>query len=132
VLSGDARRRGLTDRAAAGTDADGGSILKRLAEAGVDTSQVMRRPGPSTRSLVLTDPEGERTVVNLYRCREDGPPRRLRARPADALHVRSRELDLGRILAAPLESALVTAVAWGTTALECGGVPPRERILALL
>lgn len=225
----------VTVVSAAGTDADGGSILKRLAEAGVDTSQVVRRPGPSTRSLVLTDPEGERTVVNLHRCREDGPPRRLRMLPADAIYVRSRELDLGRILAerlgsalvvahvppsgpgvrpahvlvasaadlsseerrapweagrraagdvlrwvvvthgpggaeafsagphlqvparevaatdstgagdvfaaglvhalvsgAPMETALVTAVAWGTAAVECGGIPPRERIRALL
>jgi hypothetical protein len=31
-----------------------------------------------------------------------------------------------------METALVTAVAWGTTAAECGGIPPRERILDLL
>ena len=33
---------------------------------------------------------------------------------------------------APMETALVTAVAWGTAAVECEGLPPRERILALL
>jgi len=93
----------------AGTDPDGGTILARLAEAGVDTSQVVRRPGPSTRSLVLNDPSGERTVVNLHRCREDGPPRRLRSLPADVIYVRSRELDLGRILAERLGTALVVA-----------------------
>ncbi len=225
----------VTVVSAVGTDADGSSIMRRLEEAGIDTSQVIRLPGPSTRSLVLTDPDGERTVVNLHRCREDGPPRRLRALPADAIYVRSRELDLGGILAerlgstlvvahvppsapglrpahvlvasaadlsdeeraapweagrraagetlrwvvvtrgpegaeaysadrrhrvtarevaatnstgagdvfaaglvhalvggAPMESSLVTAVAWGTAAVECGGIPPRERILALL
>ncbi len=94
---------------AAGTDADGGTILRRLAEAGVDTSQVARLPGPSTRSLVLVDPAGERTVVNLHRCRESGPPRRLRSLPADAIYVRSRELDLARILAERLETSLVVA-----------------------
>lgn len=99
----------VTVVSAAGTDADGGTILRYLAEAGVDTSQVARLPGPSTRSLVLVDPAGERTVVNLHRCREAGPPRRVRTLPADALYVRSRELDLGWILAERLESCLVVA-----------------------
>ncbi len=94
---------------AAGTDVDGGTILRRLAEAGVDTSQIARLPGPSTRSLVLVDEAGERTVVNLHRCREGAPPRRLRTLPADAVYVRSRDLDLGWILAERLESCLVVA-----------------------
>jgi sugar/nucleoside kinase (ribokinase family) len=218
-----------------GTDPEGSTILVRLADAGVGTSQVVRRAGPSTRSLVLVEPGGERTVVNLHRCREEGPPRRLRTLPADVIYVRSRERDLAPLLAARLdstlvvahvppsgagvrpahvlvasamdlsdeerlapwetgwraagetlgwivvtrgpggaeahsadrrilvpardvatddstgagdvfasgllhalaagasmESALVTAVAWGTCAVECGGIPPRERILALL
>lgn len=217
-----------------GTDPDGSTVLARLSEAGVDTSHVLRRAGPSTRSLVLLEPGGERTVVNLHRCREDGPPRRLRTLPADVIYVRSRELDLSPILAerlgsalvvahvppsgrgvrpahvvvasssdlgederldpwetgrraageslrwmvltrgpdgaeafsadrhlhvparaviavdstgagdvfaaglvhalaggAPMEEALATAVAWGTCAVECGGIPPRERICAL-
>jgi sugar/nucleoside kinase (ribokinase family) len=99
----------VTVVSAAGTDPEGSAILARLSEAGVDTAQVVRRPGPSTRSLVLADPEGERTVVNLHRCREDGPPRRLRRLPADAIYVRSRELDLDRLLAERLETALVVA-----------------------
>lgn len=225
----------VTVVSATGTDPEGSTILARLAEAGVDTSKVMRRAGPSTRSLVLVEPDGERTVVNLHRCREEGPPRRLQTIPADVIYVRSRELDLAPILAARLDSALVvahvpptaagarpahvlvasaadlpddarlspwetgrraagealswmvvtrgaggaeahsadrrfhvpareaspvdstgagdvfaagllhalaagssmetslvTAVAWGTCAVECGGIPPRERILALL
>jgi sugar/nucleoside kinase (ribokinase family) len=218
-----------------GTDPEGSTILARLSDAGVGTSQVMRRAGPSTRSLVLLEPGGERTVVTLHRCREEGPPRRLRTLPADVIYVRSRELDLAPLLAARLdstlvvahvppsgagvrpahvlvasamdlsdderlapwetgrraagealdwivvtrgpggaeahaadrrlhvpardvatddstgagdvfasgllhalaagasmESALVTAVTWGTCAVECGGIPPRERILTLL
>jgi len=99
----------VTVVSAAGTDADGGTILRHLSAAGVDTSQVARLPGPSTRSLVLTDPAGERTVVNLHRCREAGPPRRLRSLPADALYVRSRDLDLARLLAERLDSTLVVA-----------------------
>ncbi|MBI5444718.1 MAG: hypothetical protein HY900_26325, partial [Deltaproteobacteria bacterium] len=61
-----------------GTDLEGSTILARLSGAGVDTSQVMRRAGPSTRSLVVVEPDGERTGVNLHRCREESPPRRLR------------------------------------------------------
>jgi sugar/nucleoside kinase (ribokinase family) len=99
----------VTVVSAAGTDPEGTTILARLAEAGIDTSQVMRRAGSSTRSLVLTDTQGERTVVNLHRCREDGPPRRLRTLPADVIYVRSHELDLGRILAERLDGALVVA-----------------------
>lgn len=92
-----------------GTDPEGSTILSRLSEAGVDTAQVMRRAGPSTRSLVLVEPGGERTVVNLHRCREEGPPRRLRTLPAEVIYVRSRELDLASTLAARLASTLVVA-----------------------
>jgi sugar/nucleoside kinase (ribokinase family) len=99
----------VTVVSAVGTDPEGSAILARLSEAGVDTSQVMRRAGPSTRSLVLVDPDGERTIVNLHRCREEGPPRRLRTLPADVIYVRSRELDLAPILAGRLDSTLVVA-----------------------
>jgi sugar/nucleoside kinase (ribokinase family) len=99
----------VTVVSAVGTDPEGSTILARLSEAGVDTSQVMRRTGPSTRSLVLVEPDGERTVVNLHRCREEGPPRRLRNLPADVIYVRSRELDLASVLAARVDSALVVA-----------------------
>ena len=99
----------VTVVSAVGTDPEGTTILARLSEAGVDTSQVIRRAGSSTRSLVLVEPDGERTVVNLHRCREEGPPRGLRTLPADVIYVRSRELDLAAILAARLESALVVA-----------------------
>lgn len=99
----------VTVVSAVGTDPEGSTILGRLSEAGIDTSKVMRRAGPSTRSLVVVDPGGERTIVNLHRCREEGPPRRLRTLPADVIYVRSRELDLAPILAGRLDSALVVA-----------------------
>jgi sugar/nucleoside kinase (ribokinase family) len=99
----------VTVVSAVGTDPEGSTILARLSEAAVDTSQVIRRAGPSTRSLVLVEPGGERTVVNLHRCREEGPPRRLRNLPADVIYVRSRELDLAPILAGRVDSALVVA-----------------------
>lgn len=99
----------VTVVSAVGTDPEGSKILARLSEAGVDTTQVMRRAGPSTRSLVVVEPDGERTIVNLHRCREEGPPRRLRTLPADVIYVRSRDLDLAPILASRLDSALVVA-----------------------
>lgn len=94
---------------AVGADPEAEWLLAELAAAGIDTSRVVRREGPSTRSLVLTDPGGERTVVNLHRCREGGPPERMRNVPADALYVRSRELDLAPLLRECLGSALVVA-----------------------
>ena len=44
-------------------------------EAGIDVSAVVRVDGEQHASLVLVDPEGERTIVNLHRCRESGPAR---------------------------------------------------------
>jgi ribokinase len=74
-------------------------MLAKLQEAGIDTSGVLRVPGASTRSLVLVDPGGERTIVNLHRCRETGPPARIASLEADAVYVRSRELDVTSLLA---------------------------------
>ncbi len=92
-----------------GSDADGEWLVATLRSGGVDTSAIARVPGPSTRSLVLLDPDGERTVVNLHRCAEPGPPARLRTLPADVLYVRSREPDLAPLLGERLPSALVVA-----------------------
>jgi len=66
---------------------------REAAGGGIDVSAVARVPGDSTRSLVLVTP-GERTIVNLNRCREPGPPQRLASLEADAVYVRSRDLDL--------------------------------------
>jgi sugar/nucleoside kinase (ribokinase family) len=85
--------------AAIGADPTGEWILARLESAGIDTAAITRLPGESTRSLVLVDPGGERTIVNLRRCAEARPPERLRSLAADAVYVRSRELDLGELLA---------------------------------
>jgi ribokinase len=92
-----------------GTDETGDWLLARLREAGIDTSAVVRVSGESTRSLVLVDPDGERTIVNLRRCREEGPPQRMRHLEVDALYVRSRETDLAGILAAVARHATVVA-----------------------
>ena len=92
-----------------GLDPVGDWLLAALRDAGVDAAGLLRVPGESTRSLVLVDPEGERTVVNLRRCRESGPPERVRALAADVVYIRSRELDLAELLASHLARSLVVA-----------------------
>jgi sugar/nucleoside kinase (ribokinase family) len=92
-----------------GTDAAGDALLGLLAAAGIDTAAIDRVPGPSTRSLVLLDPDGERTVVNLHRCRAPQPPAGLRGLGADAIYVRSRDGGLEQLLASRLGDALVAA-----------------------
>jgi sugar/nucleoside kinase (ribokinase family) len=91
-------------------------LLLMLEAAGIDVSAVARVPGGSTRSLVLVDPGGERTIVNLHRCREADPPRRLASLEGDVVYVRSRDLDLGALLAETAARCLVVA-----------HVPPVER-----
>jgi sugar/nucleoside kinase (ribokinase family) len=95
--------------AAVGADPVGDWLLGMLEAAGVDTSLVMRVPGDSTRSLVLLDPTGERTIINLQRCRAPRAPERLRSITADAVYVRSRELDLAAALAERARDSLVVA-----------------------
>lgn len=92
-----------------GADAVAEWLLAKLQGAGIDVSAVARVPGDSTRSLVLVDPGGERTIVNLNRCREAGPPQRLASLEADAVYVRSRDLDLCELLAAATARGLVVA-----------------------
>ena len=92
-----------------GGDAAAEWLLGMLRAAGIDVSTIARVPGDSTRSLVLVEPGGERTIVNLHRCREDGPPRRLAALEKDVVYVRSRDLDLGDLLGAETDRSLVVA-----------------------
>jgi len=95
--------------AAVGADPVGDWLLGTLEAAGVDTTLVMRVPGESTRSLVLLDPGGERTIINLHRCQAPRAAERLRATAADAVYVRSRELDLKDALAERVRHGLVIA-----------------------
>ncbi len=94
---------------AVGRDDAGDALLAELAAAGIDTAQIARLDRPTTRSLILVDPFGERTVVNIARCEEDAPPARLLKLPAEAVYVRSRRGDLASLLAAKAASALVVA-----------------------
>ncbi len=95
-------------------------LLAKLQAAGVDTGALARVPGESTRSLVLVDPDGERTIVNLHRCREAAAPARLAALEADAVYVRSRDLDLRGLLEGAAGRGLVVA---HVPPLEAGSRP---------
>jgi sugar/nucleoside kinase (ribokinase family) len=95
-------------------------LLAKLQGAGIDVSAVVRVPGGSTRSIVLVDPGGERTIVNLHRCRETGPPDRLASLEADAIYVRSRDLDVTALLAEAAARSLVVA---HVPPLEAGSRP---------
>ncbi len=84
---------------AVGDDEVGAWQLAELAAAGIETGAVARVAGASTRSVVLVDPGGERTIVNLGRAAEAHPPRRLLDLPADLIYVRTRSLGLAPLLA---------------------------------
>jgi len=99
----------VTLLAPVGADAVADWLLATLQAAGIDVSAIARVPDDSTRSLVLVEPGGERTIVNLHRCRESGPPRRLASLEKDVVYVRSRDLDLRELLAEAAERCLVVA-----------------------
>lgn len=84
---------------AVGEDDAGRWQVAQLAAAGVDVSAIRRVRGPSTRSILLIDPVGERTIVNLGRVQEPEPPRRLLELSADLVYVRTRATTLAPLLA---------------------------------
>ncbi len=95
--------------AAVGDDEAGRRLVAELAAAGVDTSRIASVPQPTTRSLILVDGAGERTIVNVARTREEMPPERLPGLRADCLYVRSRRTDLGPLLGEAVRSSVVVA-----------------------
>jgi sugar/nucleoside kinase (ribokinase family) len=92
-----------------GADERGDWLLGELRAAGIDTSAIVRVDGETTRSLILVDPDGERTIVNVHRAREERLGERLSRTEADALYVRSRETDLAAPMAAIARRATVVA-----------------------
>jgi sugar/nucleoside kinase (ribokinase family) len=84
-------------------------LLAELQSAGIETHAISRGPGESTRSLVLVDPGGERTIVNLHRCRAAHSAEQLASLMADAVYVRSREPELAGALAELTRRSLVVA-----------------------
>ena len=103
-----------------GADAVGEWLLAKVQSFGIDAASMTRVPGESTRSLVLLDADGERTIINLHRCRDAAAPERLRALEADAVYVRSRDLDLAPALAERAGRAIVVA---HVPPLEAGARP---------
>lgn len=92
-----------------GSDEVGEWLLDQLGTAGVDLAGVVRTGGASTRSVVLVDPRGERTILNVNRCREAGPPLRLRDLGGEAVYVRTRETDLRSLLEEVADRATLIA-----------------------
>jgi len=96
--------------AAIGDDAGGAWQLAQLRAAGVETDAVAVVPGPSTRSILMVDPAGERTIVNLGRVTEAEPPRRLCDLGADLVYVRTRcTAGLAPLLAEVAARSMVVA-----------------------
>lgn len=85
--------------AALGSDAVGDGLLSELTAIGVDLSLCVRLGGSSSRSLVMTDPLGERSIVNLQRLLENEPPRRILSVRGDVMYVRSRHQGLAPLMA---------------------------------
>lgn len=81
---------------AVGRDAEGDWLLEQLGEQGVDTRRV-HRGDATTRSLVLVDPEGERSIVNLQRA-QLFLPADLDRISADLCYVRSADPALTPVL----------------------------------
>ncbi len=82
---------------AVGENGDGTELVERLSGMGVGVSMVGRHAGPTTRSLVLLDEHGERTVVNLARAALR-LPQGLEAVQAGCVYVRSSEPELSHFL----------------------------------
>jgi sugar/nucleoside kinase (ribokinase family) len=103
-----------------GDDDQGHQLAAELAATGVDTSRIEFVDQPSTRSIILVDSVGERTVINVTRTTQDIPPERLLGLRADCLYVRSRRNDLAPLL---LEAAASTFVVAHMPPCEPGGMP---------
>lgn len=96
----------VTLLSAAGTGPEGDWLIGELGEAGIETLEIERIDGPSTRSLIFVEPDGERTVVNVHRCR-GSVSEKLGTLPAGAVYVRGRELQVASLLRQRLSTSLV-------------------------
>ncbi len=83
---------------AVGADAEGADLTRKLESIGVDCRYINRHAGETTRSLVLLEPAGERTVINLARAAVPLPAG-LAKIPAAACYVRSADPALTPVLA---------------------------------
>jgi sugar/nucleoside kinase (ribokinase family) len=92
-----------------GNDATGRWLKGQLKANGLDLSQIMTIEGRSTRSLVMLDALGERTIVNLSRAKEPEPPNRILEVETDCLFVRSRAPGLAPLMQQMASRCLVVA-----------------------
>lgn len=82
---------------AVGNDDAGDALLETLKQTGVNTQHITRLSSETTRSLVMLDGEGERTVVNLTRAAVPLPDG-LADMEADWVYVRSADPALTPVL----------------------------------
>lgn len=101
---------------AVGADAAGGELVKALERFGVDVHLVDRRAHATTRSLILLETSGERTVVNVARATVPLPCD-LAALSGECCYVRSADAALTPLLARRAEIGTVVA-----------HVPPLKRL----
>lgn len=92
-----------------GNDATGRWLKAQLEAQELDLSQVQTIEGRSTRSLVMLDASGERTIINLSRAHEPEPPTRILEVKADCLFVRSSAPDLAPLMREKAKQCLVVA-----------------------
>ncbi len=83
---------------AVGADLEGERLGQDLARMGIDTTYLDRWSEETTRSLVVLDPHGERTIVNLARASVP-LPENLADIEADFCYVRSADPALTQVLA---------------------------------
>ncbi|MBT8420157.1 MAG: carbohydrate kinase family protein, partial [Gammaproteobacteria bacterium] len=93
---------------AVGNDTQGKALLTTLREVGVCVDRIDCLGAYTTRSLVLLEKKGERTIINLTRAPVPLPPD-LAHIPADCCYVRSADPALTPILAKRVEHSLVIA-----------------------
>ena len=93
---------------AVGADLDGEQLSAELAQIGLDLTHLNRLATETTQSLVLLDPEGERTIVNLARAKVPLPSN-LAEIQANCFYVRSADPALTPVLAEQARNAMVVA-----------------------
>ncbi|CCQ72839.1 carbohydrate kinase family protein [Magnetospira sp. QH-2] len=93
---------------AVGEDEAGALLLDQLARLGVDLALVDRHAGETTRSLIMLEEAGERTIVNRARA-PVALPADLASRPASAFYVRSADPLLTEVIQERSKSCPVLA-----------------------
>lgn len=106
---------------AVGGDGDGERLGDSLEQAGLDLTHLDRTAERTTRSLVMIDGSGERTIVNLSRAPVPLPPGLARI-PADCCYVRSADPALTPVLA---ERVRIGPVLAHVPPLQAGSRPAR-------